>query len=92
MGLPLFTGHLEKQNIINIPILSLKKKKKKCLKCIFPEDFQCIPLCLKNSFPKNISLKHLTQWYCGYLALDVGKGLCPIVLVGMRPGPGEPAA
>lgn len=29
----------------------------------FPEDFQCIPQCLKNSFPKNISLKHLTQWY-----------------------------
>lgn len=32
MGLPLSTGHLEKQNIINIPILSLKKKK--CFKCI----------------------------------------------------------
>lgn len=27
------TGYLEKQNVINIPILSLKKKKK-CFKCI----------------------------------------------------------
>lgn len=30
-GFPLSTGYLEKQNIINIPILFLKKK---CFKCI----------------------------------------------------------
>lgn len=33
VGLPLSTGYLEKQNVINIPILPLKKKKK-CFQCI----------------------------------------------------------
>lgn len=35
VGLPLSTGYLEKQNIINIPILSLKKKKS-VLNSLFP--------------------------------------------------------
>lgn len=53
----------------------------------FPEDFQCIPQCLKNSFPKNIYLKYLTQWYLWcYLALDVGVGLCPLPLSAWGPG------
>lgn len=81
-GLPLSTGYLEKQNVINIPILSLKKKKS-VLMHYFPEDFQCIPQCLKKSFPKNISLKHLTQWYlwCIWPWMWAG-GPCPLPLWG----------
>lgn len=53
----------------------------------FPEDFQCTPQCLKNSFPKNISLKHLTQWYlwCFWRWMWVG-GPCLTALVGAGPG------
>lgn len=49
----------------------------------FPEDFQCIPQCLKKSFPKNISLKHLTQWYlwCIWPWIWAG-GPCPLPLWG----------
>lgn len=53
----------------------------------FPEDFQCIPQCLKNSFPKNISLKHLTQWYLWCIWRWMWAwGCVPLPLVVWGPG------
>lgn len=56
----------------------------------FPEDFQCIPQCLKNSFPKKYIFKAFdTVVFVVYLVLDVGVGLCPLPLSAWGPGLGS---
>lgn len=80
VGLPLSTGYLEKQNVINIPILPLKKKKVFSMHN-FPEDFQCIPR-LKNKFPQKYIFKACdTVVFVVHPVLEVAWGCVPLPLL-----------